>query len=506
MKKRIKAVCAILAAAMLICGCNHTAHNKEEQVSEKSFYLSDALSAFEAGKKSDFSLSIPVNNSLEPGIFVGHSDEQGYHGYAAVLETVKSRESVVLYKIEGEEWTWRGDRPIFQQGQAANELMLEVTGKTIRVFIMDDLEGVTPWPEIEVPNKVSDGDQFHYIERTKQGGTYEIVRDEKAELRAIDDVSAGLYVLPEGKTDIDDSVELYTNPIKSEYADPDVYYEDGSYYLFATGPGATIYYERFKSEDLLTWWFDKVALQTGVWGNYGSYWAPDVEKVGDKYYMVCSIGEQLGMAVSDTLRGQFEIMGDPIFPNAIDGHLFVDDDGKVYLYCVQYGDDSHAYGIYGYEMDTETMLPKMETEKLCLHPTEEWEGPWVTEGPYMLKHNGIYYLTYTGDGFTSQRYAVGYATATSPLGPYAKEQSGPILVENGELTGTGHHSFQILPNGDLEIIYHCHHSFQMALPRNLCVNAARFAPTKSGIDRLEIYGPSGIATIKPIQPEKTAEE
>jgi hypothetical protein len=38
-----------------------------------------------------------------------------------------------------------------------------------------------------------------------------------------------------------------------------------------------------------------------------------------------------------------------------------------------------------------------------LHPTERWEevSGEVTEGPFMLKHRGIYYMMYSGTGADS---------------------------------------------------------------------------------------------------------
>lgn len=69
----------------------------------------------------------------------------------------------------------------------------------------------------------------------------------------------------------------------------------------------------------------------------------------------------------------------------------------------------------------------------CLiSPEEAWETnkAKVAEGPFMLKKDGVYYLTYSGSHFESDYYGSGYATATSPLGNYTKYENNPIMQSN----------------------------------------------------------------------------
>ena len=48
---------------------------------------------------------------------------------------------------------------------------------------------------------------------------------------------------------------------------------------------------------------------------------------------------------------------------------------------------------------------------------------------------------YSANHYKGENYAVGYATADSPLGPFTKAANNPILEKNidkgGEVTGTG---------------------------------------------------------------------
>ena len=66
---------------------------------------------------------------------------------------------------------------------------------------------------------------------------------------------------------------------------------------------------------------------------------------------------------------------------------------------------------------------------------------------------------YSANYFGGQHYAVGYATATSPLGPFKKAANNPVLQKNtakgGMVTGTGHNSITYSPDGkEMFCVYH----------------------------------------------------
>lgn len=58
-----------------------------------------------------------------------------------------------------------------------------------------------------------------------------------------------------------------------------------------------------------------------------------------------------------------------------------------------------------------------------------WEGPLV-EGPWMIRRNGEYFLFYSGNGFSSPRYAIAVARAPHVSGPFTK-RGDPILHGEG---------------------------------------------------------------------------
>jgi len=67
------------------------------------------------------------------------------------------------------------------------------------------------------------------------------------------------------------------------------------------------------------------------------------------------------------------------------------------------------------------------------------------------------YLTYSANNWETPQYGVGYATASSPLGPFRKSPTNPILSQDAAIGmySTGHGSFALSP--DDRQLYYVHH-------------------------------------------------
>ena len=68
-------------------------------------------------------------------------------------------------------------------------------------------------------------------------------------------------------------------------------------------------------------------------------------------------------------------------------------------------------------------------------------------------------MMYSANFFGGENYALGYATADSPLGPYTKSTDNPVLekntLEGGDVTGVGHNSITWSRDGkQLYCVYH----------------------------------------------------
>ena len=251
----------------------------------------------------------------------------------------------------------------------------------------------------------------------------------------------------------------YRNPLLPdiEIADPFVLRVDGKYYLYPTSD--TRGYEVFVSDDLVHW-----ERKARVFSDpRGGDWAPEVfhNRRGDgKFYLYYTdnmpgeprghLHKQIGVAVADSPLGPFTDKG-ALAPESIDADLFQDDDGRLYLFYVQLAG--------GFKIIVQPMadpLTKKGEPKVVIRPTEEWEkrNGEVTEGPFMLKRKGTYYLTYSGTGADSPNYGIGYATSKSPTGPFVKYAGNPIAHRGGTVLGPGHHCIVEGPDGKLWLVYH----------------------------------------------------
>lgn len=243
------------------------------------------------------------------------------------------------------------------------------------------------------------------------------------------------------------------------------------------------------SKDLLHWEHPGLCLTKGeVLGEHG-FWAPEVSFYRGRFYMVYAVDESLAIAVSDDPAGPFRpLTEDYLLRTAIDGHLLFDDDGAIYLY---YADLRSNNRVCVARMSEALTAITERYDTVLIEATEPWETVdcKVAEGPFVLKHKGLYYLTYSANHTRCKDYAVGYAVSSSPTGPFTKSRSNPILHRFGDIVGTGHHSFMPTDDPDRYLcIYHCHGGTVSGFkPRKLCFAEARFVPCENEPwDALEI--------------------
>lgn len=266
---------------------------------------------------------------------------------------------------------------------------------------------------------------------------------------------------------------------KLPLADPFVFYEDGTYYAYGTHSGDGIVV--FTSDNLIEWQQQsQLALHKNDCTEKQWFWAPEVYRVGDGYVMYYSANEHLFAARSESPLGPFVQVGGYQMESligsekCIDSSMFRDDDGTPYLFFVRFADGNC---IWMCELDEDCITPKEGTLKHCFSVSADWENVWarVIEGPNMVKHNGIYYLTYSANGYQSQDYAVGYATTTSLKEPvWTKSASNPILHRIYDLVGTGHHTLFNDADGNMRIAFHAHYSTSDVHPRVTYIGSMRF--------------------------------
>lgn len=266
-------------------------------------------------------------------------------------------------------------------------------------------------------------------------------------------------------TGIIQAAATYMNPVISEIgpADPTILLYDGIYYMYPTGDNTS--YHVYTSYDLVHWAKGPKVFEPGGI----NVWAPDVfyNEADGKFYLYYTADFKIGVARADTPVGPFVDQG-ILLNGYIDAHLFQDDDDSYYLY---YTDIGH---IYVHRMSSPTQLTGSPVEILV--PSQSWEMQWgsVNEGPWMIRHNGLYYLLYSGSGADSQYYAVGYATAASPLGPFTKYSGNPIVHSDGGVYGPGHGSVTTDAAGNLWHIYHQKVGTEVDWNRFICIDPMWF--------------------------------
>lgn len=283
-------------------------------------------------------------------------------------------------------------------------------------------------------------------------------------------------------------------------ADPTVFTENDTYYLYGTNDeNPNNGFQVFTSTNMKTWWGPKglsqdfYALYKG--GNFGTtgFWAPQVWKYKNQYYMAYTANENIAISVSDSPLGPFNTKDNkPVFSadRQIDPFVFIDDDDKKYLFYVRLINGNR---IYAAEMNDDFSHIKPETVTECLSATENWENTenasWpVAEGPTVLKHKGYYYLIYSANDFRNPDYAVGYAVSENIFGPWVKSDSNPVLSRhNSNWAGSGHGDIGYGKDGQMYYVFHTH-NLNNPTPRKTAIVKARFEESESGPDKLVFDG------------------
>lgn len=227
----------------------------------------------------------------------------------------------------------------------------------------------------------------------------------------------------------------------------------------------------FSTEDMVNWTYlgTQVNTATFKWARQGQRaWAcQGVERNGKWYWYVCcnkaTGGDALAVAVADDPQGPWtDAIGGPLAEGFgfIDPTVFVDDDGRAYLFWgnkgLWYGelnDDMVSFKdgwqeVPGYhdpecfgELQSKMNWAKGQNEMM----TQYEEGPWV------MKRNGTYYISYPAGGVPEH---MAYSTAPTINGPWTyrgrimDEAENSFTIHGGNITFKGR-DFMFYHNGGL---------------------------------------------------------
>lgn len=270
---------------------------------------------------------------------------------------------------------------------------------------------------------------------------------------------------------------VYRNPIIDKNSpDPTILRaDDGSFYLYATENTRNV--PIYHSTDLVNWNLLGTAFTDETrpkWNAKGMIWAPDINKIGDKYvlYYAKSVwgGEWeagVGVAVANSPQGPFTDCGNIIdsrkigIQNCIDP-FYIEDGGRRYLFWGSF------HGIYGAELTADglSLKPDSKPRKVA--------GSFM-EGAYIQRRGGYYYLFGSAgtccEGAKST-YRVTVGRSKNLFGPYV-DKKGQLLLDNHyevvlqrneRVAGPGHNAEIVTDDAGTDFLIY--HGFKTDKPRD----------------------------------------
>ncbi len=280
---------------------------------------------------------------------------------------------------------------------------------------------------------------------------------------------------------------IYDKPIDNvNGGDPFIVEADGeAYYTFTTGNGIEI--RKIKAYNDTTLIEKKTVFTEGHNGVKGDVWAPEIHKIGDKWYIVASaLFEKDAVpkgkmpkakeesdhndyyrysfvleSKTDDVFGQYVFKGylAPGGLNNIDGTYLKKDD-KLYFVSSSYVDVANQC-IYITEMENPYTLKEGGESVKLSSPDLSWErkGWPVNEGPAVLYHKDDIFIVYSASGYSSDYYCMGMLTLRGKDVMKASSWSKSLSRVNyddkfNDIYNAGHCSFLYRKNGEAYMVYH----------------------------------------------------
>ena len=271
------------------------------------------------------------------------------------------------------------------------------------------------------------------------------------------------------------AADKYSNPV-IDYSLPDpsiIKGEDGYFYLYATEDIRNLPIHR--SKDLVNWEFLGTAFTDESRPDFepnGGIWAPDINKIGDKYVLYYSMsvwgGEWtcgIGCAVADRPEGPFKDCGMMFRSNGIKVQnsidpFYIEDNGHKYLFWGSFR------GIYAIELSEDGLSLKSGSSPVQIAGT-------AYEGTYIHKRGGYYYM-FASIGSCCEGLKSTYTTvvgrSTSLFGPYLDKKGQSmmdnhheiLIHKNDSFVGTGHNSEIVSDNAGTDWLFY--HAVSVANP------------------------------------------
>jgi GH43 family beta-xylosidase len=254
----------------------------------------------------------------------------------------------------------------------------------------------------------------------------------------------------------------FVNPVITDergedHGDPFVLRHNGEYFLYHTTDDGDRGISVHRSRDLVRWQFAGIALERGGWAQT-DIWAPEVVDAGGELLMYVSAttigadGEGVeadrrqGLARATDPLGPFRWDPEPLVRDAwsIDGHPFRD-----WLFYNVRPDATRSGNVVDRLLAPDRLAGDPAP---VVFPSERWEAnaagdAYWNEGAWVMERRDRLHQMYSGGFYREATYGIGTAWADDPRGPWTKDPANPIFRSGERITGPGHHSVVVAPDG-----------------------------------------------------------
>lgn len=295
------------------------------------------------------------------------------------------------------------------------------------------------------------------------------------------------------------------NPLLPGYfADPSIVRDGHRWYIFATiDPWGDDRLGLWTSENGRDWRFSTPnwptkAAATGPTSGDSKVWAPSVVHAPNgRWYMYVSVGSEVWVGTAASPAGPWRDAngGKPLIArdfapayHMIDAEAFIDDDGQAYLY---WGSGLNWTNGHCFVVKLKPDMISFDGAPRDVTPENYFEGP------FMVKVNGRYLLTYSDGNTTKDTYKVRYAIGATPFGPFHEAPNSPLLQTDAtrDIVSPGHHAV-FRSHGQSYILYH-----RQALPWPQPGDAVL---RQIAIDPLTIAADGSLARVDPTHGSRIA--
>lgn len=263
------------------------------------------------------------------------------------------------------------------------------------------------------------------------------------------------------------------NPVlKGDHPDPSIIRVEGSgdgriesgYWAASTTSGWAPIFPLLYSRDLMDWQVRGAVFRTPPAWSQGDYWAPELTQDRGSYrvyYTARKKGGPLCVAVATAASpaGPYTDRGPLVCQErgSIDASTVRDETGALYLVWKEDGNSSNLATPLWTQALSEDGTRLVGTRHELLRNDALWEGA-VVEGPFILRHEGWFYLFYSGNACCGRecQYALGVARSRKLLGVWEKNPRNPILAGNAAWRCPGHGSVVEDGRGRFFLIYHAY--------------------------------------------------